>query len=287
MSLLIISGISGSGKSQVSNALEDLGYFCIDNLPPQMLTPVAKLSQDDSVARDLCVVIDARSQNMFQTFKTEFARLRADHIDCKLVFISCEKDTILDRYKQTRRSHPLMVSNPQLSLTDAIDADYEMCRPVMALADYVIDTTHLSIQQLKRLVTDTFKQSDYQGLTIKLISFGYRNGIPADADLVLDVRCMPNPYYVAELKQLSGLDQAVYDYVFSFAQARTLADKYIDLVEYALPFYVEEGKAELDIAIGCTSGHHRSVAFVRNFEARLQHNDCNVVVIHRDIQQPY
>jgi len=285
--MYVISGISGSGKSQVSNALEDIGFFCIDNLPPQMLVPVAKLAQDNPAIKDLCVVIDARSQNMFRTFQTELSKLKSDKIDCKLIFITCEQDVILDRYKQTRRNHPLMVANPAMSLTDAIKMDFAICQPIMELADYVFDTTHLTIQQLKKMAIDTFKQSDYTGLTIKLVSFGYRNGIPADADLVLDVRCMPNPFYVAELKTHTGLDQDVYDFVFSYEQSRRLADKFIDMLEYALPYYVEEGKMELVVAVGCTSGHHRSVAFVRNFAARLEHTDYNIVVIHRDLQQPY
>lgn len=287
MSFLIITGISGSGKTQVSNALEDLGYFCIDNLPPQMLLPVFKLAHDNPATHDICVVVDARSQNMFETFQDELVKMKKDKIDCKLVYITGDQDVILERYKQTRRNHPLMVTNPTLSLTEAIRMDFEICKPIREMSDYVIDTTHLSIQQLKKLIIDTFKQTDYSGMTIKLISFGYRNGLPADADLVLDVRCTPNPFYVAELKNHSGLDQDVYDYVFSYPQSQQLADKFENLLEYALPYYVEEGKLELDVAIGCTSGHHRSVAFVRHIAARLQHTDYNIVVIHRDLQQPY
>lgn len=286
MGLLIISGLSGAGKSLVSNCLEDLGYFCVDNLPPQLLSAVAKLQADNPTAKNLAIVVDSRSQEMFETFNAELDKLDKEGFDYKLIFLGADKDVILNRYKQTRRKHPL-VNEQMPSLEDAIDKEIVLMMPIRNRADYQIDTSHLKNAQLRQTIVDMFRETDYAGITIKLISFGYRNGIPNEADLVFDVRCMPNPFYLEELRDKSGLDQEVYDYVFSFEQSREMADDIVNFIDKFMPHYVEEGKNELIVAVGCTSGHHRSVSFVKKIKQQLDGLKYQVIEIHRDIDKEF
>ena len=286
MSLLIISGLSGAGKSLVCNNLEDIGYFCIDNLPPKLLIPVCRLQLDNVTTKNMAIVVDSRSQEMFEDFITELDALKEQNMDYQLIFITCERDTLLTRFKQTRRKHPL-VSAKSPSLEEAINREIEICLPVMDRADIVIDTTHLKVGQLRQNIIDAFKDADYGGMTIKLISFGYRHGIPNESDLVYDVRCLPNPFYIDELKHNSGLDDNVYEYVFGFEQSVSMAEKIMDFLYEFIPYYQREGKNELVVSIGCTSGHHRSVSFVRYIEEKLKKTQYRTVIVHRDIDKEY
>ena len=285
MSLLIISGISGSGKSTICNTLEDLGYFCIDNLPPKLLLPVARLMNDGQATKNMAVVIDSRANYMFDTFASELNALDEQGIDYRLVFIYTEPEVILTRFKQTRRRHPLSDSYP--TLEEAIAAEYKLCKPIQEKADIEIDTTYLKISQLRENVIDMFKEGSYEGLTIKLVSFGYRNGIPNEADLVFDVRCLPNPFYVPELRDHDGGEDCVYDYVFSFEQSNVMGEKIQDFIKYFLPYYEQEGKNELVIALGCTSGHHRSVAFVRYLKEKLKDTNYRIITVNRDVNKEF
>lgn len=282
MSVLVVSGISGAGKSVFLKALEDIDYYCIDNLPPALLVAVSKLN----VNKKLAVVIDVRSNELYDTLLNEVDNLKRENIDYTLVFLDCDKDSILSRYKYTRRSHPL-ISQKHPTLESAIDYEYELCKRVKNEADIVIDTTHFNPVQLRQYIIDAFKQDGYKSLTIKLISFGYKNGLPLEADLVYDVRCLPNPFYIAELKMSSGLDDNVFDYVFSFKQSEVFGEKIFDFIKYALPYYVEEGKNELVVAIGCTSGRHRSVAFVRHLERKIEQLNHRIITFHRDIEKEF
>ena len=286
MKLLIISGISGSGKSMAINALEDIGYYCIDNLPPQLLLPVSRLIQGNVANRNLAVVIDSRSKEMFESLSSELDTLNANNIRYQLVFIYAEKEVILNRYKQTRRKHPL-ISDQIPTLQEAIEKEYELCRQIQNRADTVIDTTRLTSTRFRNTIIETFKLTDYEGMTVKLISFGYRNGIPNEADIVYDVRCMPNPFYIEELKPLSGLDDEVYDYVFSFAQSVSMGEKMVEFLSEFLPYYQQEGKSELVVAIGCTSGHHRSVSFTRYLQQQLNKLNYEIITVHRDIEKAF
>ncbi len=286
MSLLIISGYAGSGKSLVCNTLEDMGYYCIDNLPPQLLLPVCRLQTDNPTTKNMAVVIDSRSQEMFNTFLSELDQLEKASIEYSLLFIYTESDVVLNRFKQTRRKHPL-ISDKTPTLEGAIEKEAELCQPIMDKADIVIDSTNLKAQQLKQTIIDTFSTGSFAGLTIKLISFGYRNGIPNEADLVFDVRCMPNPFYCEDLRNHTGLEDCVYEYVFNHPQAQEMSVKILDFVKTFLPYYVDEGKNELVIAIGCTSGHHRSVAFVKNIEEALKETNYHLVIVHRDIDKEF
>lgn len=286
MSILIISGISGAGKSLACNTLEDAGYFCIDNLPPQLLLPVCQMQMDSQIRRNLAIVVDSRSLERFNSFNAELDRLDQNGIDYKLLFIYTSPEVILKRFKQTRRTHPL-VSEETPSLQEAINKEYELCRSIQERADYQIDTTNLKSGQFRDLLLKTFSEEEYRGLSVKLVSFGYRNGIPSEADLVYDVRCMPNPFYIDELKQKDGTDQEVYDFVFNFSQSHLMEDKIMEFITTFMPFYQEEGKNELVIAIGCTSGHHRSVAFVESITKKLRDQGHRVVTIHRDIDKEF
>ncbi|MBR0136907.1 MAG: RNase adapter RapZ [Erysipelotrichaceae bacterium] len=285
MSLLILSGISGAGKTSACHALEDMGYFCIDNLPPSLLLPIARLQAESQSFEKMLVVIDSRSQQFYEDLPRELELLRENGYSYKLCFIYCRQEIILNRYKQTRRKHPM--ASDDVSLEEAIAREYEITAPIMASADFVFDTTYLTVQQFKQSFNDAFNDQQYKGVTLKLISFGYRNGLPADADLVIDVRCLPNPYYVEELKQYSGLDDCVYDYIFSFDQSKTFTDKLLDFIRYSIPFYSAEGKNELIIAIGCTSGHHRSVAVVRYLQQALANTNNRIITLHRDVAKTF
>jgi len=190
----------------------------------------------------------------------------------------------LNRYKETRRKHPLMDSN-NYSLEEAIDKEREILRTIKDKADYFIDTTHITTIQLKQSVLDICKNEPISSLQIKLMSFGYKHGIPNDADVIFDVRCLPNPFYVPELKTLTGMNQEVYDYVFSFPQSRELAEKLTDLFRFSVPLYVAEGKSQLVVAIGCTGGKHRSVSCVRYLKDHLHFEDVTIVTAHRDIDK--
>ncbi|MDI9541001.1 MAG: RNase adapter RapZ [Bacillota bacterium] len=282
MSVLVVSGISGAGKSVFLKTLEDIEFYCIDNLPPALLVAVSKLN----VNKKLAVVIDVRSNELYDTLLNEIDNLKSENIDYTLVFLDCDKDTILSRYKYTRRSHPL-ISEKYPTLESALDYEYELCKKVKNEADIVIDTSHFSPVQLRGYIIESFKQDGYKSLTIKLISFGYKNGLPMEADLVYDVRCLPNPFYIAELKMNSGLDDNVYDYVFSFDQSKVFAEKIYDFIKYSLPYYVEEGKNELVVAIGCTSGRHRSVAFVKHLGSILKDLNHRIITFHRDVEKDF
>ncbi len=282
MSIIVVSGLSGAGKSVTSKTLEDIGYYVIDNLPPVLLSSISKLNVDSEVA----VVIDSRSREMFDSVLSEFDKLKYERPDSKLLYLHCDDDVLLGRYKYTRRAHPL-ISDDCKTLEEAINKEIKLFKNIRAKADIEIDTTHLNNAQLRKTIIDTFNTSSDSYLTIKVISFGYKNGLPMEADLVYDVRCMPNPFYKEELRDHNGTEDCVYDYVFSFEQSNVFADKVIDFINYSLPYYIEEGKNELVIAIGCTSGHHRSVAFVKKVSQELIKKNLKVVVVHRDIQKDF
>ena len=282
MSLLVISGLSGAGKSMASNTLEDVGYSCIDNLPPELLLSVSRISDVDRLA----VIIDGRSKEKYDTLLKQLETLKQEGIEYHLLFLDCDRDVLLGRYKYTRRPHPLQ-SEELPSLQEAIDYEILFSNEVKNRADTVIDTSHLKPTQFRKIITDSFLGEDFNGMTVKIISFGYKNGIPADADLLYDVRCLPNPFYVEELKNLSGSDKAVYDYVFSFGQAQEVLRMICDFVTYTLPLYVEEGKKELVVGIGCTSGHHRSVAFANALNEKLSEQKQRTIVLHRDIDKAF
>lgn len=282
MSVLVISGISGAGKSIALHTLEDIGYYCIDNLPPALLVAVSKLNGN----KQLAVTIDFRSVDHYDVVLEEIQHLKEEKIETHSLFLYCEKEVVLKRYKQTRRKHPL-ISNQYPSLQQAIEYENQLCQSAMEHFDTVIDTSFTSQAQFRKMIIDTFQQADFMGLTLKLISFGYKNGLPSEADLIYDVRCLPNPYYLVELRDHTGLENCVDEYVFSFSQSNEFLEKVRDFIVFALPYYIQEGKNELVIGIGCTSGHHRSVSFAQRLAQQLQFTKHKIVLIHRDIEKDF
>lgn len=285
MELLIVTGMSGSGKSVAINALEDLGYYCVDNLPPQFILPFAKLSIGTKGKEDkLALVVDARSKDVFTGLASEIGMLDENKIRYRLLFLDASDDTLLNRYKETRRKHPIM-DGEITSLEVAIDIERKSFEFIRSRADYILDTTYLSSSNLKKEVTNLFSSEDTHTMQIKTVSFGYKYGIPNDADLVFDLRYLPNPYYVPNLREKTGVDDEVFNFVMETDLAKTLFEKLIDLVEYLVPLYMEEGKSQLVIAYGCTGGKHRSVSFARKTAEYLLGKNCNVVTQHRDIER--
>ncbi len=281
MGLLIVTGISGAGKTTVSDTLEDIGYNCIDNLPASLLPAVSKLKN-----KDLAVVVDTKGEEQLDEFFKALTTLDENKVEYQLLFLDCDEDVILRRYKYNRRPHP-MLNESCPTIEQAIEKEIELCRPLTQKADKVIDTTYLNAKQLKQTIVDEYKNRDYKAMTIKIISFGFKNGLPAEADLVYDVRCTPNPFYLPELRELSGLDQEVADYVFSFEQSEKMLKLIYDFIDYSLPYYIAEGKTELTVGIGCTSGHHRSVSFACKLAGLFEGSSYGVVCLHRDINKDF
>ena len=260
MEFLIVSGLSGGGKSRAASYLEDIGYYTVDNLPAEMMVKFADFCAGSSGRYDrVALVYDVRSGEPTDILIETLERLKASGVNCRMLFLEADNQTIVNRYKETRRMHPLQKKGE--SVEQAIRREREWMQPVRDHADFVLDTSALSIAKLRSELLDLFgQQGDRGGLAVNILSFGFKHGIPIEADLVFDVRFMPNPYYVPELKNKTGLDQAVRDFVFSFRQTNDFMEQLEKMLTFLLPLYAEEGKSALVIAIGCTGGHHRSVA---------------------------
>ena len=257
MELLIVTGQSGAGKTRVINALEDIGFYCVDNIPPALLGGFADLAYAPSAARRdrTAIVIDARSGKMFRELPDALAELRRRHIPYRILFLEATSEVLLRRYKETRRRHPLL-EECDGSLEDAIREERRLLMPIRQSADYVIDTTSLSPSQLRGRIVSIF-EGDIVPMLISCLSFGFRNGLPQDADLVFDVRCLPNPYYVPELKGKTGLDEPVRDYVMDAGVTEEFWAKLTPVVDFLLPQYRQEGRTELVVAVA-----HRLAAHI-------------------------
>ena len=283
MEFLILTGMSGAGKSQASNTLEDMGYYCIDNMPAALIPVFAELyTQTPGKASSVAFIIDVRGEIEFQSLFDQLEKLKEKGYDCRTIFVDCDSDVLLHRYKETRRVHPLAAPK-NLPVKDAIETEREMLAPVRAQADYVIDTSYLSNHQLHDKLSAILAARGHSNIVINCMSFGFKYGIASEADLVFDVRCFPNPYYIEELKDKTGLDDEVRSYVFSFSQTLKFMEKLTDMIDFLLPLYIEEGKSQLIIAIGCTGGKHRSVAIAEALGAHLKERGMTTVTIHRDI----
>ena len=282
MELIIVTGMSGAGKSKAINALEDMGYFCVDNVPPQMLEKLAQLGRSArGEDQRMAVVVDARAGEFFADFSQALEGLRAGGYPFRLLFLDAGDGVLLRRYKEGRRRHPLL-ERSALTTEDAIRQERELLADARRQADFVIDTSLLSPAQLKERVAQTFLSAPGQGMVVQCISFGFKNGLPQEADLVFDVRCLPNPFYLPELRDLTGLEAPVRDYVMKWPQSQELLQRLYSLLDFLLPLYVREGKSQLVIAVGCTGGRHRSVAFAQALGEHLSALSLPVVVTHRD-----
>ena len=270
MEILIISGLSGAGKSSAATYLEDMGYYTVDNVPADIILKFAAFcAQSDGRYDRVALVSDIRSgDGNFAGLLDAMERLRQGGDVCRLLFVTADLETIIKRYKETRRRHPLMSGG--MSIEQAMHREQELLRPLREHADFVIDTTRMPSAKLRTELYRLFGDQNMRGrLSVNVVSFGFKYGIPLEADLVFDVRFLPNPYYVPELKHKTGMEQEVYDYVFSFPQTNTFMDKLKGMLSFLLPLYAEEGKSALVIAIGCTGGHHRSVSVARSVTAYL------------------
>ncbi len=282
MEFVIITGQSGSGKSQIVNVLEDAGFFCIDNMPPQLIPKFAEMCKEYANIDKIAIVTDIRGGSLFLDLQDNVKQLRESGIDLKILFVSTEHDEIKRRYKETRRKHPLLdVAGGDID--KAIDAEYDILTPIRMSADYFIDTTHMTTNNLREAVRNLFVENVSDTILISCISFGFMHGIPAEADLVFDVRCMPNPYHVPELREYTGLDQCVQDFVMSHEVSVEMRKKMFEMIDFLLPQYIAEGKSQLNIAIGCTGGRHRSVTYTQLLYKHLEKSGYKVRVLHRDI----
>lgn len=278
-----MTGMSGAGKSQAVNALEDMGYYCVDNVPPSLIPKFVELPRESKgkIAK-VALVVDVRSHGMFADFLACLEELKELRFQIKTVFLDCDDSVISTRYKETRRRHPLL-SDEVPSLADAIAKERELTAPARGIADYIINTSLLGTAQLKSRVRELFGTAEAGSMVVTCMSFGFKFGLPADSDLVFDVRCLPNPFYVPELKELAGTDPAVRDYVMSFSQSGELAAKIADMLDFLVPLYTDEGKSQLVISFGCTGGKHRSVVFAEHIAGRLGAGGVHVNTSHRDI----
>lgn len=284
MQLLIVTGMSGSGKSCVMDVMEDIGYYCIDNMPPKLISRFVDICQkSNSEIKKIAVAVDIRTGDMFAEIYHSWQLLKENkNLDVKVLFIEASNEILIKRYKETRRRHPLD-EKFNGSLHDAIHYEKIQLTQLREIADYYIETSELSSNQLKEQIKEIFLNRCSDSLNIKIMSFGFKYGVSTESDLVFDVRCLPNPYYVENLRNRTGCEECVRDYVMSFEQSRELFEKLKDLIDYLLPLYVHEGKSQLVIAFGCTGGKHRSITFAELMARHLSENNYKVHKYHRDI----
>lgn len=283
MNFLIVTGLSGAGKSMAVNALEDIGFFCIDNIPVALLPRIVDFAlQGENQLSRVAVVMDVRGVRSIEQLKAALDDLDAKKIDYDILFLDANDSVIQRRYKETRRQHPITISE-KVPITEAIAKERKLLQPLREKAKYVIDTSLLSAAQNRERVCSLFLDKGESPMELMVVSFGFKYGLPQEADLVLDVRCLPNPFYVPELKHKTGLDQEVVDFVMGHSEAQELLRRYENFLQYALPLYVKEGKSQLTIAVGCTGGKHRSITFARKlaeyctslgYEPGVQHRDA-------------
>jgi UPF0042 nucleotide-binding protein len=285
LSFIIVTGVSGAGKSRAVNALEDIGFYCVDNMPPTLIPKFAELCmQTQGKITDIAIVTDVRGGALFNSLFEGLEELKKQGCDYKILFIDADDSVIKRRFKETRRKHPL--SEAGISIEDALKEERQILRPARERADYIIDTTNLSPAQLKQRLTVLFLGDNKTGLFVNCVSFGFKYGTPTEGDLVFDVRCFPNPFYVDELKKLTGLDDPVRDYVFASPTTQGFVVRLFDMIDYLTPLYIEEGKSQLVVCIGCTGGKHRSVAIAEALYKHLLEKGIRTAVNHRDIQKP-
>ena len=280
--LVIVTGLSGAGKTQAIRCLEDLGFFCVDNLPPMLIPKITELCQQSlGKVNRVALVMDVRGTLFFDSLGEELRKLSEQGIKYELLFLEASDAVLVRRYKESRRQHPL---EEDRSVLDAIRSERERLEELRGAANIILDTTELTVHDLKRKLKDKFSDQDNGALfTVTLISFGYKYGIPLDADLVMDVRFLPNPNYVEELKNCTGLDQRVVEYLFLHEETKSFLRLYSDLLLFLLPLYINEGKPHLVVAIGCTGGQHRSVVLTESLAEILEREGYHLFVHHRDL----
>lgn len=281
MELLVITGMSGAGKSQAMNVLEDMGYYCMDNLPPALLTNFAMLClESKEEVGKVAVVVDIRSGEFFDHLFKGLQGLNDIGINHKILFLDAKEEILVKRFKELRRPHPL---NPEGSIIEGIEEEKNLLYDIKRRADHIIDTSNLTLGMLKEAISKILLVGENpRTISISIISFGFKNGTLLDGDLIFDVRFIPNPYYIPELKEYNGLDEPVKDYVLKWPQTNIFISKTIDMLEFLIPHYTVEGKTQLIVGIGCTGGKHRSIAIANKIGKILRTNGHRVSVEHRD-----
>ncbi|MBE7063302.1 MAG: RNase adapter RapZ [Clostridia bacterium] len=281
MKFIVITGLSGAGRTRALRCLEDMNFYCVDNLPPVLVSKFAEMcSQSQGKLDHVAVVVDVRSGSMFRELRGELTRMQEAALPFELLFLDANDATLIARYKETRRSHPL---SPGGRAIDGIVREREILEDIKRLATHTIDTSHMQPQHLKKRMRDLFSDaSDGLPMTIDIMSFGFKYGIPLDSDLVFDVRFLPNPFYEPELKPMTGLDEPVREYIMAYPQSRDFCDRLLDMVQFLIPQYAEEGKSNLVISIGCTGGKHRSVTVAAFLAEALSSRGTVCRLLHRD-----
>jgi len=285
ITIIIITGLSGSGKSTAMAALEDGGFYCVDNMPVDLLPKFLDLPVErDSEMTGIALVMDLREKGFLTKYSAVLSELKQKGYHYEILFLEAEEEILVQRYSATRRQHPLSSGK---SLIEGIREEKRQLEDLRSAADRVIDTTKFNVHELKSKILDIARKSKKNVLMrINVLSFGFKYGIPYDADLIMDVRFMANPYFIPDLKELDGETQEIRDFVLGHAETRAFLDKYLDLLDYLIPLYEKEGKAYLTIALGCTGGRHRSVAIARTIYEHISALGKTVELNHRDRAQP-
>ncbi|MFW2489334.1 RNase adapter RapZ [Clostridium chromiireducens] len=285
MRFVIVTGLSGAGKTQATRTLEDLGYFCVDNLPPKLISKFAEVcTQSSGNIEKVALVIDIRGGIFFDDFFEALNYLKQNEFKYEILFLEATDEVLIKRFKEARRSHPL---SPDGRVLTGITQEREKLREVKNVADFIIDTSKYEIRHLREKINETYGNNTHpeKQLSITVLSFGFKYGIPVDSDLVFDVRFIPNPFYIPELKQYSGNDEPVKEYVLKQQETITFVEKLVDMLKYLIPNYNKEGKRQLIISIGCTGGRHRSVAIANEVYERLNKENYNSKIEHRDVAE--
>ena len=285
MEFLIITGLSGAGKSRAADVLEDLDYYCVDNMPVALMPRFAELCMATKGRYErVALVTDVREKDGFDELLKTLDQLKDMDCTCRILYMDADEATLVKRYKESRRRHPLQTRG--MSVEEAIKKEQALLAPVCGRADFIVDSYSLTLGMLQNRLFSLFAGAGRKReIDVTVMSFGYKHGLPMDADLVFDARFLPNPYYVDDLRPLCGLDRPVFEFVFGYQQTRTFMQKLEELIDFLLPLYIEEGKLALTVAIGCTGGRHRSVAIASALNDYLTARGINSVNINRDVEK--
>ena len=287
MEFVIISGMSGAGKTSALHIMEDIGYYCVDNIPTSLLQTLYKLCKDssDKGMKRVAVVVDVRGNGDYEVMYDDLENFKKNNEGVSILYIDAKVDSLIVRYKETRRRHPLTERLKDGSVAAAVKEEQRLLVPVKTLADYSIDTTFMSIKQLRERIISMFLENSSNSIMITFMSFGFKYGIPLESDLIIDVRCLPNPFYIAELKEHTGLEKCIQDYVLDSEETQEFVKRLIDWLDYSLPLYLKEGKSELVVGIGCTGGKHRSVTIAELLDNYFMEKGYKCIVQHRDVKK--
>jgi UPF0042 nucleotide-binding protein len=284
LTIIIITGLAGSGKSTAMAALEDAGFYCVDNMPVALLPKFLQLPiESNTEIAGIALVMDLREKGFLSKYSRVFESLQKKGYKFEIFFLEAKEDILVQRYSATRRQHPLSQGK---SLLEGIRAERKQLEDLRAVSDKIIDTSSYNVHELKSKILEIARKSKKSvSMRIQVVSFGFKNGVPLDADLIIDVRFLVNPYFVAKLKYLDGEDDKIKDFILSHKDTQTFLNKYLDLLDYLIPMYEKEGKAYLTVAIGCTGGRHRSVTIARTIFDHIRKSRNQTEIVHRDIDQ--